>query len=218
MGKIYKANARIKHHTITGQGLTFSIPTNDDFTTTATSSNGLLWSKTDLLPSEFGINNDDKVLSLRIDNEIRQIDCWTNPIVKTFSTTGSGTYSIADIPITQKYANGEWALNLVNFRVSVTTTQAGNSTASPFNPLKWDYFLLDTGIINWKPSGGSYSFASTGNWSASTLSVGEFSTFFGWSISTQDSASGSTASIRINQTGGTVRNCVATVQWKKTLL
>lgn len=88
MGRIFKANARIKHHTLTSDGATFSIPTTEDFTTAATMSTGLLWTANDLAKSEIGVNSSDKRVYIRIDDEIKEFALF--PITSTSS--GSDDY------------------------------------------------------------------------------------------------------------------------------
>jgi hypothetical protein len=209
MSRIFKANARIKHHTITGTGITFSIPSNDDFTITATSSTGLLWTKTDLLPSEFGINNDDKTLSIRVNDEVKTIGLWSNPISMSFSVGGSGNYNIVTIPVTQKDMNNNWNVSLYEFKYSLNSF--GDSTNTK------DYYVGNY-QMSWKPNGGSYSFNSTATWSGTKMATGEFNTYFSYGFTASDNSYGATLSLYISQSGGTIRGVNSKVMWKKTIL
>lgn len=62
--------SRISHHTIFGTanaGLTFSIPTSEDFTDGT-------WTIYDLAMSEIGVNEEDKKVYIRIDDEIKEFE------------------------------------------------------------------------------------------------------------------------------------------------
>ncbi len=60
---ILKQFSRIQHHTLTNGELQFTVPPNEDFTSGS-------WSSTDLVRSEFGINEANKTVSVRIADEI----------------------------------------------------------------------------------------------------------------------------------------------------
>lgn len=67
MGKI-TGYSRLSHHTISGtgsSGLTFSVPSSEDFTDGS-------WTNFDLALSEIGVNEQDKRVYIRIDDEIKE--------------------------------------------------------------------------------------------------------------------------------------------------
>lgn len=64
--------ARIKHHTITTIGATFSIPPQEDFTLGFGLGTTQSWSPTDLYVSEIGVNETDNKAFIRIGNSINE--------------------------------------------------------------------------------------------------------------------------------------------------
>ena len=63
---IIQQNSRISHHTITTPSTGFTVPVQEDFTTGT-------WSSSDLCLSEFGVNEADQKLYMRIGNTVKQI-------------------------------------------------------------------------------------------------------------------------------------------------
>lgn len=77
MSKIVQYS-RLSHHTISGTGstgVTFSIPASEDFTDGS-------WLPIDLALSEIGVNEEDKKVYIRIDDEIKEF--------QLYGSTGSG--------------------------------------------------------------------------------------------------------------------------------
>jgi hypothetical protein len=60
--------SRISHHTISPSGTTFTVPSQEDFTSTSSP-----WSITDLALSEFGVNQSDNKLYVRIGSNINEV-------------------------------------------------------------------------------------------------------------------------------------------------
>jgi hypothetical protein len=81
--------SRIQHHTLTN-GLTFSVPATEDFTSGS-------WSSTDLVRSEIGVDELNKEVFIRIDDEIIKIGGSTSSLtlqqVVDNGNTLSGTIS-----------------------------------------------------------------------------------------------------------------------------
>jgi hypothetical protein len=78
---LVKQYSRIAHHTLVGlTGSTFSIPASSDFTDGT-------WTSYDLYLSEFGVNEADKKLYIRIDDEIKEI---------AFAATGSAAGTLEE--------------------------------------------------------------------------------------------------------------------------
>lgn len=69
---IIRDYARIKHHTITTIGATFSIPPQEDFTLGFGLGTTQSWSPTDLYVSEIGVNETDNKAFIRIGNSINE--------------------------------------------------------------------------------------------------------------------------------------------------
>ena len=87
MAKITQ-HSRISHHTLYGStyaGLTFSVPSQEDFTVQGLSSS---WTEFDLALSEVGVNEDDNAAYIRIGNNINQF-----MFVGMTGSGGGGTYS-----------------------------------------------------------------------------------------------------------------------------
>ena len=90
--------ARIKHHTITTIGATFSIPPQEDFTLGLGTTQS--WSPTDLYVSEIGVNETDNKAFIRIGNSINEFSFTGGtssiPNLEQVLQTGNdgGTYSI----------------------------------------------------------------------------------------------------------------------------
>jgi phage baseplate assembly protein gpV len=86
--------SRISHHTLFGlTGSTFSVPTTEDFTDGS-------WTIYDLALSEIGVNESDKKVYIRIDDEIKELAfAATGSTAETLEQTlavgnSMGTYSI----------------------------------------------------------------------------------------------------------------------------
>lgn len=86
--------SRIAHHTLFGlTGSTFSVPSTEDFTDGS-------WTIYDLALSEFGVNEADKKLYIRIDDEIKEIGfastmSFSENLEQTLALGNNmGTYSI----------------------------------------------------------------------------------------------------------------------------
>lgn len=77
MARIIQAQSRLRHHTVTGAGTTFSVPSTEDFTSGT-------WSITDLCLSEIGVNEADNTAYIRIGNNINEIS-----LVGSTGSTGS---------------------------------------------------------------------------------------------------------------------------------
>ena len=60
--------SRISHHTITPSGTTFTVPSQEDFTSSTSP-----WTTTDLALSEFGVNEADNKLYVRIGTHINEV-------------------------------------------------------------------------------------------------------------------------------------------------
>lgn len=91
---LVKQFSRIAHHTLVGlTGSTFSVPPSEDFTDGT-------WTIYDLALSEFGVNEEDKKLYIRIKDEIKEIGfALTASTAETLEQTlalgnDMGTYSI----------------------------------------------------------------------------------------------------------------------------
>lgn len=96
MAALVKQYSRISHHTLAGlTGSTFSVPTQEDFTDSTTP-----WTIYDLALSEFGVNEADKKLYIRIADEIKEIGfAATMSLSENLEQTlalgnNMGTYSI----------------------------------------------------------------------------------------------------------------------------
>lgn len=98
MGQIFQANARMSQHTLSTSGVTFSVPPVENFTTSLTQSQGLVWDATDLCFSEFGINEADKELFIRMNDEIKGVDVWSVPISGSISA-GNLSVNVLQLPI-----------------------------------------------------------------------------------------------------------------------
>lgn len=93
---LVKQFSRLLHHTITGTGSTFSVPLGEDFTDPLTP-----WTIYNLALSEFGVNETDKKVYVRIDDEIKELafSSTTMSSANTLEQTlgygnNMGTYSI----------------------------------------------------------------------------------------------------------------------------
>lgn len=91
---LVKQFSRIAHHTLVGlTGSTFSVPPSEDFTDGT-------WTIYDLALSEFGVNEEDKKLYIRIKDEIKEIGfaatmSYSENLEQTLALGNNmGTYSI----------------------------------------------------------------------------------------------------------------------------
>lgn len=96
MAALVKQYSRISHHTLAGAtGSTFSVPSQEDFTDSTSP-----WTIYDLALSEFGVNEADKKLYIRIADEIKEVGfASTASTAETLEQTLAlgntmGTYSI----------------------------------------------------------------------------------------------------------------------------
>lgn len=80
---IIQQNSRISHHTLTSIGATFSVPSQEDFTSKTSP-----WTPNDLCLSEIGVNEGDGRVYIRIGNGIKEFD-FKGP-------TGSGGENLAN--------------------------------------------------------------------------------------------------------------------------
>lgn len=66
---IIQQNSRISHHTLTTAGLTFSVPSQEDFT-----SKTQPWTANDLCLSEIGVNEGDGKVYIRIGSDVKEFE------------------------------------------------------------------------------------------------------------------------------------------------
>ena len=71
---IITQNSRISHHTLTGVGMTFSVPLQEDFTLRGST---VSWTSTDLALSEIGVNEYDGTAFIRVGSEIKELQFTT---------------------------------------------------------------------------------------------------------------------------------------------
>lgn len=87
---IIQQNSRISHHTITTPATGFTVPVQEDFTSGT-------WSISDLCVSEFGINEFDEKLYIRVGNTVKQIQ---------FVGATGGVQGLDDVLAIQNISNG----------------------------------------------------------------------------------------------------------------
>lgn len=167
---IFQQNSRLVHHTVLTSGITFSVPEQQDFTITGTTS---AWYVTDLDISEFGVNEPDKELFIRIGNEIKQVDVWSNPITATVSGEITAV-NILDIPIdNSKFYQIE---TRVIIKPNIDSDTTGYFTDNVFT----DYYVgltfsstrINTNSTNsFTTTGIDYSFTGTGSFATFSVRV-----------------------------------------------
>lgn len=87
---IIQQNSRISHHTVTTPTAIFTVPVQEDFTTGT-------WSSLDLCVSEFGVNEADEKLYIRVGNTVKQIQ---------FVGATGGDQGLDDVLATENLTNG----------------------------------------------------------------------------------------------------------------
>lgn len=87
---IIQQNSRISHHTVTTPTAIFTVPVQEDFTTGT-------WSSLDLCVSEFGVNEADEKLYIRVGNTVKQIQ---------FVGATGGDQGLDDVLATENITNG----------------------------------------------------------------------------------------------------------------
>jgi len=88
---IIQQNSRISHHTVTTPSMGFTVPTQEDFTTGT-------WSMYDLCVSEFGVNEADQKLYIRIGSDVKQIQFT--------GATAGGAQGLDDVLGIENITNG----------------------------------------------------------------------------------------------------------------
>lgn len=100
--------SRISHHTIFGQtGVTFSVPSSEDFTDGT-------WEITDLCLSEIGVSEDEGKVYIRIGDEVKQF--------QMIGASGSVSLSLSDVLTTGNATNGQ---NIIMSTASVISNATG---------------------------------------------------------------------------------------------
>jgi len=190
---IIQQNSRISHHTITTPTAIFTVPVQEDFTTGT-------WSSLDLCVSEFGVNEADEKLYIRVGDSIKQIQFVGstggaqglddvlgienitngNNIVltdgdKLINTDGSfGTYfSGKNLVLYDGYYDGKLYEIGYDDNTSINASQITIATYS-FNP-SYSSMFIETTIICNGISGISYHSKLEGFFRAGTASLTQVS-------------------------------------------
>lgn len=107
--------SRISHHTLTTAGATFSVPLQEDFTLQGST---MSWTSSDLCLSEFGVNEADQKVYIRIGATISEIS--TTSVGGALFESGSGFGSI------QSIAGGNTASAAYSFAEGYGTKASGS--------------------------------------------------------------------------------------------
>lgn len=141
--------SRISHHTTSGfTNSVFTVPSSNDFTDGS-------WTIYDLAFSEFGVNETDKRVFIRCNDEIKEVKLES---FYTASTVGTASSLIAEYNIGQG--------DVKKFKIDVK----GVSTNSPYETIVselWGGFRNATGSISF--TGATYSNQSYRDFSSTTF-------------------------------------------------
>jgi len=118
---IIRQNSRISHHTLTATGITFSVPSQEDFTISGSGS----WTLTDLAYSEIGVAETDGRAFIRIGDDIKEFQFTTEshiPQVELVDTFGTRQDAI------------EVDIQGVNFGTGIRSIDGPTSSSILFDP------------------------------------------------------------------------------------
>ena len=164
---IIQGNSRLSHHTITTAGMTFSVPSQEDFTIRGTSQS---WTMASLALSEIGVNEGDKKAYIRIADTINELAFIGGVNGNTLEQVlhygnNSSTYSIIMGTATSiKSLNGGAAISLdtsgLAKNIFISTDGVGMESSIEMTPSTFDLTNL-TG--NLTLSASIYSISMTSN-------------------------------------------------------
>jgi len=169
---IIQGNSRLSHHTITTAGMTFSVPSQEDFTIRGTSQS---WTMASLALSEIGVNEGDKKAYIRIADTINELAFIGGVNGNTLEQVlhygnNSSTYSIIMGTATNiKATNGGGIISLDNYGIA-------NNLFISNDGMGVQLLFMSPGFIQY----GSYatdSIAYVNNDKSTIGIIGNYSTF-----------------------------------------